>query len=76
MPSYLHTKVGIPKGTAKAPNYSTTGVYFMSNEISQDIPIPDHLKEQVKQMYEALEINTHELHPSMAVSNLLGEINS
>lgn len=27
-------------------------------------------------MYEALEINTHELHPSMAVSNLLGEINS
>lgn len=73
--THIHTKFGIPTGTAKNPNQQTTGVYFMSNEISQDIPIPVHLQEQVKLMHEALEINTFELHPSMAVSNMLGKIN-
>ena len=34
LPHHLYNKVGIPQGTAKVPNYSTTGVYFMSNEVS------------------------------------------
>lgn len=43
----------------------------MSNELSQDLPLPDHLKLKIKAVHEALDIDTHKLCPTMKVSNLL-----
>lgn len=65
----LYAKVGIPAGQ------STTGVYFMSNAMSQDPPLSQPLVEQMKIMYEALDINPNELFPSSRVYKKLQEIN-
>ena len=65
----LYAKVGIPAGQ------STTGVYFLSNAMSQDPPLNQPLVEQMKIMYEALDINPNELFPSSRVYEKLHEIN-
>jgi hypothetical protein len=43
----------------------------MSNELSQDLPLPDYLKLKMKVTYEALGINLFELTPTMAVSDMI-----
>jgi hypothetical protein len=49
----LYSQVGIPIYRKNQNNphgvidYSTSGVYFMSNELSQDLPLPAHLKMKV-----------------------------
>jgi hypothetical protein len=77
----VFTKIGIPKASAssltetlssekakeKQPGASitTSGAYFMSNELSQDLPLPDWLKLKVRATYEALGVNVFELTPTI-----------
>jgi hypothetical protein len=52
-----------------------SGAYFMSNELAQPLPLPEHLVNKTKVIYEALEISTDKLHPSARVSETLHQIN-
>lgn len=47
----------------------------MSNELSQELPLTDHLKMKVKSIYQGVEINPFKLTPSMKVSDKLQKIN-
>ena len=46
----------------------------MSNELVQDIPLPENLQQRLKILQEVLEINPSNLTPSLGVSNMLHEI--
>lgn len=46
----------------------------MSNELTQDIPLPEDLQQRLKILYDVLEINPTQLTPSLTVSNKLHEI--
>jgi len=67
----LTKKVGIDASSGT----KTSGAYFLSNELAQDIPIPEDLQKKVRVMHEALNINPHNLHPSSRVANVLNLIN-
>ena len=47
----------------------------MSNEISQELPLPDDVKAKIKVMYQATDIDVFKLAPSMAISNKIKQIN-
>ena len=76
----IYDKVGIPE--IKNPNQKeksafqrTSGVYFMSNELTQDFPLPENLQQRMKILYDVMEINPAQLAtPSLKVSKQLHEI--
>jgi hypothetical protein len=41
----------------------------MSNEISQELPLPDEIKTKIKMMHQATDIDVFKLAPSLAISN-------
>ena len=47
----------------------------MSNQLSQEMPLSDHLKLKAKSIHQALDINLYKLTPSTKVSQKLQEIN-
>jgi len=47
----------------------------LSNELCQDIPLPEELQKKVRVMYEALDINPHDILPSSKVAGVLNQIN-
>lgn len=58
----IYDKVGIPEITNpnqkdKSDFQRTSGVYFMSNELTQDFPLPEDLQQRMKILYDVLEIN-------------------
>jgi len=50
-------------------------VYFLSNKLCQDVPLPDMQILKLKSIYEAMDINVNTLHPSRAVAAKLAQIN-
>lgn len=69
-------KVGLPvaKSTNSKEILRTTGAYFMSNELNQDVPLPEDLQQGLKMFQEVLEVKPSKLTPSLTVSNKLHEI--
>ena len=43
----------------------------MSNELSQDLPLPEHLLLKIKVMHSVLDINNFKMTPTINVSNHL-----
>ena len=43
----------------------------MSNELTQDLPLPENLQQRLKILYEVLEINPSQLLPSLEISNFI-----
>ena len=76
----IFKKIGIPSNKvdfkpSDGPNIAPlnpTGAYFMSNELSLEIPLPESMKMKISAIKGALEIeDTSELLPSTKVSNLM-----
>lgn len=58
----LYDKVGLNR------NLKNAGVYFISNEIAQEPPLPDDLKLKAKMWKEGLQIDVNSLTPSTKVA--------
>ena len=65
----LYDKVGLNR------NLKNAGVYFISNEIAQEPPLPDDLKLKAKMWKEGLQIDVSTLTPSTKVAQMMDKIN-
>ena len=52
----------------------SSGVYFISSELAQDPPLPEHTLQKMKALFTAVDIVPGNLHPSIKVAEKLREI--